>query len=49
MEANVSVNIRMKPELKRQFKTFCAEMVLSMTEAFIYLLKKQLMNIKCLC
>lgn len=40
MEANVSVNIRMKPELKRQFKTFCADMGLSMTEAFNLLAQK---------
>lgn len=40
MEANVSVNIRMKPELKRQFKTFCTDMGLSMTEAFNLLAQK---------
>lgn len=40
MEANVSVNIRMKPELKRQFKIFCTDMGLSMTEAFNLLAQK---------
>lgn len=40
MEANVSVNVRMKPELKRQFKKFCADMGLSMTEAFNLLAQK---------
>ena len=34
MEVNVSVNIRIKPELKRQFKLFCTDMGLSMSEAF---------------
>lgn len=40
MEANVSVNVRMKPELKKQFKRFCADMGMSMTEAFNLLAQK---------
>ena len=40
MEANVSVNVRMKPELKKQFKRFCADMGMSMTEAFNLLVQK---------
>lgn len=46
MEANVSVNIRMKPELKRQFKTFCADMGISMTEAFNLLAQKAVKEYK---
>lgn len=46
MEANVSVNVRMKPELKRQFKRFCADMGLSMTEAFNLLVQKAIEEYK---
>ena len=49
MEANVSVNIRMKPELKRQFKIFCTDMGLSMTEAFNLLAQKAVNEYKCRC
>lgn len=40
MEANVSVNVRMKPELKKQFKRFCADMGMSRTEVFNLLAQK---------
>ncbi len=46
MEANVSVNVRMKPELKRQFKKFCADMGLSMTEAFNLLAQRAISEYK---
>lgn len=46
MEANVSVNIRMKPELKRQFKLFCTDMGLSMTEAFNLLAQRAISEYK---
>lgn len=46
MEANVSVNVRMKPELKRQFKKFCADMGLSMTEAFNLLVQRAISEYK---
>lgn len=46
MESNVSVNVRMKPELKRQFKKFCADMGLSMTEAFNLLAQRAISEYK---
>ena len=46
MEADVSVNVRMKPELKRQFKLFCAEMGMSMTEAFNLLAQREISEYK---
>lgn len=46
MEANVSVNVRMKPELKKQFKRFCADMGMSMTEAFNLLAQKAISEYK---
>lgn len=46
MEANVSVNIRMKPELKRQFKLFCTDMGLSMSEAFNLLAQRAIREYK---
>ena len=46
MEANVSVNIRMKPELKRQFKLFCTDMGLSMSEAFNLLAQRAISEYK---
>ena len=46
MEVDVSVNVRMKPELKRQFKKFCADMGLSMTEAFNLLAQRAISEYK---
>lgn len=40
MEANVNVNIRMNPELKKQFEAFCADMGLTMTTAINIFVKK---------
>lgn len=46
MEANVSVNVRMTPELKRQFKLFCTDMGLSMSEAFNLLAQRAIREYK---
>ena len=46
MEVDVSVNVRMKPELKRQFKKFCADMGLSMTEAVNLLAQRAISEYK---
>ena len=46
MEVDVSVNVRMKPELKRQFKKFCADMGLSMTEAVNLLAQRAICEYK---
>ena len=40
MEANVNVNIRMNPELKKQFEAFCKDMGLTMTTAINLFVKK---------
>lgn len=40
MEANVNVNIRMNPELKKQFEAFCEDMGLTMTTAINLFVKK---------
>lgn len=40
MEANVNVNIRMNPELKKQFEAFCQDMGLTMTTAINLFVKK---------
>lgn len=37
----VSVNIRMDRELKKEFESFCSEMGMSMTTAFTIFAKKQ--------
>lgn len=38
--ASTNVNIRMDPDLKRQFEAFCADMGMTMTTAFNIFAKK---------